>query len=106
GLFHRFELMRHWYEDDHLPFATFVSADGLHMNDWSYACLAKALALAIGEAATRPAAIGMQVGREGGGSLLLTAAICSLRKSQRRQSLDRHPRPCAGHPRLLARIKW
>jgi len=63
GLFHRFELMRHWYEDDHLPFATFVSADGLHMNDWSYACLAKALALAIAEAATRPAAIGMQVGR-------------------------------------------
>jgi len=41
-LFHRFELMRHWYEDDRLPFETFVSSDGLHMNDWSYACLAKA----------------------------------------------------------------
>jgi lysophospholipase L1-like esterase len=64
-LFHRFELMRHWYQADHLPFETFVSSDGLHMNDWSYACLAKALALAIAEAATRPAAtaIGMQVGR-------------------------------------------
>jgi len=64
-LFHRFELMRHWYEDDRLPFETFVSSDGLHMNDWSYACLAKALALAIAEAATRPAAteIGMQAGR-------------------------------------------
>ena len=63
--FHRFELMRHWYEDEHLPFATFVSADGLHMNDWSYACLAKALALAISEAATRPTATatGPQVGR-------------------------------------------
>src|SRR5436309_3308589 len=43
GHFHRFELMRHWYEDEHLPFATFVSADGLHMNDWSYACLAKGI---------------------------------------------------------------
>jgi acyl-CoA thioesterase-1 len=65
GLFHRFELMRRWYETEHLPFATFVSADGLHMNDWSYACLAKALALAIAEAATRPTATatGPQVGR-------------------------------------------
>jgi acyl-CoA thioesterase-1 len=64
-LFHRFELMRHWYEDDRLPFETFVSADGVHMNDWSYACLAKALALAITEAATRPAATatGPQLGR-------------------------------------------
>ena len=65
GVFHRFELMRRWYETEHLPFATFVSADGLHMNDWSYACLAKALALAISEAATRPTATatGPQVGR-------------------------------------------
>ena len=65
GHFHRFDLMRHWYQDDHLPFPTFVSADGLHMNDWSYACLAKALGLAIAEAATRPTAtaVGMQVGR-------------------------------------------
>src|SRR5499427_3021873 len=43
-LFHRFALMQHWYEDQHLPFETFVSADGVHMNDWSYACLAKAIA--------------------------------------------------------------
>jgi lysophospholipase L1-like esterase len=65
GVFHRFELMRRWYETEHLPFATFVSADGLHMNDWSYACLAKALSLAIAEAATRPTATatGPQVGR-------------------------------------------
>ena len=61
-LFHRFDLMRHWYETDHLPFETFVSSDGLHMNDWSYACLAKALGMAIAEAATRPTttAIGTQ----------------------------------------------
>jgi acyl-CoA thioesterase I len=64
-LFHRFDLMRHWYESDHLPFETFVSSDGLHMNDWSYACLAKALGMAIADAATRPTttAIGTQAGR-------------------------------------------
>jgi acyl-CoA thioesterase I len=56
GVFHRFELMRHWYEVERLPFETFVSADGLHMNDWSYACLAKALGMAIAEAARRPIA--------------------------------------------------
>jgi hypothetical protein len=33
GLFHRFALMRHWHEVDGMPFATFVSADGVHMND-------------------------------------------------------------------------
>jgi hypothetical protein len=55
-LFNRFALMRRWHETEHLPFETFVSADGLHMNDWSYACLAKALGIAIAEAATRPTA--------------------------------------------------
>jgi hypothetical protein len=64
-LFHRFDLMRHWYEIEHLPFAAFASPDGLHMNDWSYACLAKGLALAIAEAAIRPmaTAAGPQRGR-------------------------------------------
>jgi len=63
SLFHRFDLMRHWYETEHLPFETFVSSDGLHMNDWSYACLAKALGMAIAEAAGRPTAtaIGPQI---------------------------------------------
>jgi hypothetical protein len=53
-LFHRFDLMRHWHETERLPFKAFVSPDGLHMNDWSYACLAKALGLAIAEAVERP----------------------------------------------------
>jgi acyl-CoA thioesterase-1 len=52
NLFHRFALMRHWYEIDRMPFEAFVSSDGLHMNDWSYSCLAKALADAIADAAT------------------------------------------------------
>src|SRR5271169_6724802 len=55
-LFGRFALMRHWHEVQHIPFDVFVSPDQLHMNDWSYACVAKLLAVAIGEAATRPVA--------------------------------------------------
>ena len=38
-----------------MAFESFVSADGLHMNDWSYSCMAKGLGLAIAEAAERPA---------------------------------------------------
>jgi acyl-CoA thioesterase I len=53
-LFPRFDVMRHWHDAEHLDFKSFVSADGLHMNDWSYACLAKSLSLAIAEAASRP----------------------------------------------------
>ena len=56
GVFHRFELMQRWHKTERLPFETFISADGLHMNDWSYGCLAKALGVAIAEAATRPTA--------------------------------------------------
>ena len=55
-LFQRFEMMRNWRDSDKLSFETFVSADGLHMNDWSYSCLAKSLTVAIVEAATRPIA--------------------------------------------------
>ncbi|HKS86798.1 MAG TPA: SGNH/GDSL hydrolase family protein [Pseudolabrys sp.] len=53
-LFRRFDVMRHWRDVDHLGFETFVSPDGLHMNDWSYACMARGLANAIAEAAQRP----------------------------------------------------
>ena len=53
-LFHRFDLMRRWQQTDGLAFVNFVSPDGLHMNDWSYACVAKVLGTAIAEAATRP----------------------------------------------------
>jgi hypothetical protein len=55
-LFRRFALMRHWHEVQHIPFEVFVSPDELHMNDWSYACVAKLLAVGIAEAATRPIA--------------------------------------------------
>jgi hypothetical protein len=39
-----------------MPFDAFISPDQLHMNDWSYACVAKLLGAAIAEAATRPIA--------------------------------------------------
>jgi acyl-CoA thioesterase I len=54
GVFHRFEVMRYWREVAGIPFEVFLSPDQLHMNDWSYACVAKLLAGAIAEAATRP----------------------------------------------------
>jgi acyl-CoA thioesterase I len=53
-LFRRFAVMRDWHEVQHLSFDAFVSPDRLHMNDWSYACVAKLLGMAIAEAATRP----------------------------------------------------
>jgi len=53
-LFRRFDVMKRWRDDDHMAFESFVSPDGLHMNDWSYACMAKGLSLAIAEAAQRP----------------------------------------------------
>lgn len=52
-LFDRFAIMRDWHDVQHLPFEAFLAPDQLHMNDWSYACVAKLLAAAIGEAATR-----------------------------------------------------
>jgi lysophospholipase L1-like esterase len=53
SVFHRYELMRRWRVIDGMTFADFISPDGLHMNDWSYACVARALAAAIAEAATK-----------------------------------------------------
>jgi acyl-CoA thioesterase I len=53
-LFHRFDVMKRWHEADHMAFELFVSPDGLHLNDWSYACMAKGLSLAIADAAERP----------------------------------------------------
>jgi lysophospholipase L1-like esterase len=43
GFFPRFEVMRQWHEQQALPIDYFVIADGLHMNDWGYACFAQLL---------------------------------------------------------------
>jgi lysophospholipase L1-like esterase len=43
GIFPRFEVMRDWHDQQALPVDSFVIADGLHMNDWGYACFAQLL---------------------------------------------------------------
>jgi lysophospholipase L1-like esterase len=43
GIFPRFEVMRDWHEKQAIPIDNFVIADGLHMNDWGYACFAQLL---------------------------------------------------------------
>jgi acyl-CoA thioesterase I len=55
-LFPRFAIMRDWYERQHYSFGVFVSPDGLHMNDWGYACWAKLLAASVAAAAYPPVA--------------------------------------------------
>ncbi|HMK78760.1 MAG TPA: SGNH/GDSL hydrolase family protein [Xanthobacteraceae bacterium] len=55
GTFHRFALMRDWHDKQRIPFEMFSIADGLHMNDWGYDCLARNLAVAIIESARYPA---------------------------------------------------
>jgi lysophospholipase L1-like esterase len=55
-VFHRFAAMRSWYQVQHRSFNMFISADGLHMNDWGYACWAKLLAVSIAQAVRPPIA--------------------------------------------------
>jgi lysophospholipase L1-like esterase len=43
GIFPRFEVMRDWHERQAIPIEGFVISDGLHMNDWGYACFAQLL---------------------------------------------------------------
>jgi len=43
GIFPRFEVMRDWHEKQAIPTEEFIISDGLHMNDWGYACFAQLL---------------------------------------------------------------
>jgi len=43
GIFPRFEVMREWHDQQDLPADAYTIADGLHMNDWGYACFAQLL---------------------------------------------------------------
>lgn len=54
SLFRRFAVMRHWRHTENLRFRDFVSKDNLHMNDWSYGCIAKLLAHGIVDVIGRP----------------------------------------------------
>lgn len=59
-LFDRFAIMKHWRETRGMPFEAFLNPDLLHMNDWGYDCVARLLADAITDAATRaPLTAGM-----------------------------------------------
>jgi acyl-CoA thioesterase I len=46
GLFQRFEIMRAWYNDG-MPYAQFVTSDGLHLNDFGQKCIGVLLSEAI-----------------------------------------------------------
>src|SRR5437879_2170238 len=56
GLFDRFTIMRYWFESERISFEQSLSSDGLHMNDWSYACTATLLANALLDGIKAPAA--------------------------------------------------
>src|SRR5262249_57453485 len=60
GIFPRFEVMRDWHEKQALPVDSFVTADGLHMNDWGYACFAQLLGDDIIRS-VRPIKLGIKV---------------------------------------------
>jgi hypothetical protein len=51
GLFRRFDLMSSWVRSDEVAMTDMITPDGLHMNDWSYNCVAQSLATAISRAA-------------------------------------------------------
>jgi hypothetical protein len=48
-VFRRFEMMRYWRKDLAMPYEKFLSPDLLHMNDFSYGCVARYLGAAIAE---------------------------------------------------------
>lgn len=56
-LFRRYVAMRHWHEDQAIAFDRFIIADGLHMNDWGYACFARLLAENIAATVGRSRAV-------------------------------------------------
>ena len=43
-LFQRYAVMRYWQLTEGMTFSAFLSPDELHLNDWSYGCVAKLLA--------------------------------------------------------------
>lgn len=47
GLVRRFEIMRQWQRAGDLPPAALIGADGLHMTDASYGCLAREVARSL-----------------------------------------------------------
>jgi acyl-CoA thioesterase-1 len=50
ALFPRYRIMRDWTESAQMPFAAFLTPDGLHLNDFGYACIGQLLARSIRQA--------------------------------------------------------
>ena len=86
-LFPRFDVMKRWHDLDHMKFDTFVSPDGLHMNDWSYACLAKGLGLAIAEAAQRPVVSAKAMPRQFDAGIISARCFHALSSAVSRSSI-------------------
>jgi lysophospholipase L1-like esterase len=55
SVFHRFEIMRDWIEREHVEPRRVLSDDGLHLNDFSYGCIARLLAASIADRVRAPA---------------------------------------------------
>ncbi|MBU6235067.1 MAG: hypothetical protein KGQ41_04420 [Alphaproteobacteria bacterium] len=53
NLIDRHALMRGWHRKNGIPVSHFTAADNLHMNAWSYDCLAKAIASAFSDSVNR-----------------------------------------------------
>lgn len=47
GVFRRFQIMRHWLQDERMPFAHFITGDGLHLNDFGYRCIGRIFSRAL-----------------------------------------------------------
>src|SRR5262249_18321631 len=47
GAFKRFQIMRDWVNNEHIPYSQFMIPDGLHLNDYGQRCMGKLLAKAI-----------------------------------------------------------
>jgi lysophospholipase L1-like esterase len=56
-LFRRYVAMRHWHEDQAIAVERFITADGLHMNDWGYSCFARLMADNIAATIVRSRAV-------------------------------------------------
>ncbi len=50
SVFPRYALMRGWVEQQKIPASKLLIFDGLHLNDWSYDCFARALAASLAPA--------------------------------------------------------
>jgi acyl-CoA thioesterase I len=54
SMFRRFLIMQYWHTNLQIQLDTFLSSDGLHMNDWSYRYMAKLLAKGLADVFVPP----------------------------------------------------